>query len=181
MLLVDDPSNAANSGCEIGGYPKFIERGFNDNYLPVWLQEAGYDTYYLGKLFNALAVSNYNAPFVKGFNFSDILLDPYTYDYLNATYQRNQDEPISYEGRHTSDVFAEKTYEFLEDAIARSSGDRPFFFGVAPIAPHSNMMTRSGKHMITAPIPLDRHAELFRGVEVPRTENFNPDKVSKQP
>ncbi|KAI4598774.1 hypothetical protein KJ359_002666 [Pestalotiopsis sp. 9143b] len=28
-----------------GGYTKFISQGLNDNYLPVWLQEAGYNTF----------------------------------------------------------------------------------------------------------------------------------------
>jgi len=51
-----------------GGYPKFIARGYNDAYLPVWLQEAGYNTYYTGKLFNAHHVDNYDAPFPKGWN-----------------------------------------------------------------------------------------------------------------
>lgn len=50
-----------------GGYPKFISQGLNDNYLPVWLQEAGYNTYYTGKLFNVHTVDNYNAPFPAGF------------------------------------------------------------------------------------------------------------------
>ena len=52
----------------IGGFPKFIARGYNDAYLPVWLQNAGYNTYYTGKLFNAHHVDNYDAPFVKGWN-----------------------------------------------------------------------------------------------------------------
>lgn len=30
-----------------GGYPKFVEQGFNENYLPVWLQQAGYRLQYL--------------------------------------------------------------------------------------------------------------------------------------
>lgn len=34
-----------------GGYPKFISQGLNDNYLPVWLQNEGYNTFYTGKLF----------------------------------------------------------------------------------------------------------------------------------
>lgn len=50
-----------------GGYPKFISQGLNDNYLPVWLQEAGYTTYYTGKLFNVHTVDNYNTPFPAGF------------------------------------------------------------------------------------------------------------------
>jgi N-acetylglucosamine-6-sulfatase len=33
-----------------GGYPRFIEEGFNEDYLPVWLQAAGYNTYYTGKM-----------------------------------------------------------------------------------------------------------------------------------
>lgn len=34
----------------VGGYPRFIEEGFNDAYFPVWFQEAGYNTYYTGKV-----------------------------------------------------------------------------------------------------------------------------------
>jgi arylsulfatase A-like enzyme len=51
-----------------GGYPKFLSQGFNENYLPVWLQSAGYSTYYTGKLFNAHTVDNYNAPHAAGWN-----------------------------------------------------------------------------------------------------------------
>jgi arylsulfatase A-like enzyme len=51
----------------IGGYPKFLAQGFNDNYFPVWLQQAGYNTYYTGKLFNAHTIQNYNSPYPGGF------------------------------------------------------------------------------------------------------------------
>lgn len=50
-----------------GGYPKFVTQGFNDKYLPVWLQQAGYNTYYTGKLFNVLTVDNYDDPVPGGF------------------------------------------------------------------------------------------------------------------
>lgn len=50
-----------------GGFPKFVSQGLNENFLPVWLQEAGYNTYYTGKLFNAHTVDNYHSPYVKGF------------------------------------------------------------------------------------------------------------------
>ena len=57
-----------------GGYPRVVEAGWNDNYLPIWMQEAGYNTYYTGKLWNSHSVTNYNKPLAKGFNGSDFLL-----------------------------------------------------------------------------------------------------------
>lgn len=156
-----------------------MERGFNDDFLPVWLQNSGYNTFYTGKLFNSHTVDNYDNPHVNGFNGSDFLLDPFTYSYLNSTYQRNREPPVSYEGQHTTDVITDKALGFLEDGLA---GDQPFFLVVAPIAPHSNVDggALSGHHaptIMTEPIPLERHENLFKDVKVPRTAHFNPDEV----
>ena len=57
----------------IYGYPKFIKQGFNDDWLPVWMQQSGYQTYYVGKLMNAFDPSNYNSSYANGFNGSDFL------------------------------------------------------------------------------------------------------------
>jgi N-acetylglucosamine-6-sulfatase len=43
----------------IGGYPKFIQEGYNKKWLPVWLQEAGYQTFFTGKLMNGHSIENY--------------------------------------------------------------------------------------------------------------------------
>ncbi|PYI01243.1 Arylsulphatase [Aspergillus sclerotiicarbonarius CBS 121057] len=162
-----------------GGYPKFVAEGHNDNWLPLWLQDGGYDTYYTGKLFNAHTVDNYHTPFANGFNASDFVLDPYTYQYLRPVYQRNHDPPVSYEGQHTVDVLAEKTRGFLDDAL---DGDRPFFLGIAPVAPHSNLEMGDEEDTtsfrFSAPIPATRHQHLFPDAKVPRTPNFNPDHPS---
>ncbi|PLN80394.1 Arylsulphatase [Aspergillus taichungensis] len=158
-----------------GGYPKFVERGFNEDWFPVWMQNAGYNTFYTGKLMNAQSVTTYNKPFVKGFNGSDFLLDPHTYSYYNSTYQRNHEPPRSYEGQYTGDVISEKSMGFLEDALR---DDRPFFLTVAPIAPHSDIspssLSSAGPTMMREPIPAPRHRHLFKDVKVPRTANFNP-------
>ncbi|KAJ4416610.1 hypothetical protein N0V85_002211 [Neurospora sp. IMI 360204] len=187
-------TNVTDVSPPYGGYPKFISQGFNEAYLPVWLQEAGYDTYYTGKLFNAHTVDNYDSPYIAGWNGSDFLLDPYTYSYLNATFQRNRDPPVSYEGQYSVDVLAEKAYGFLDDA-AENVHNRPFFLGIAPIAPHSNVEPRfpssAGINTLhrrptneqddiekfvsfAPPIPAARHADLFPEVIVPRTPHFNP-------
>src|ERR1700743_2505656 len=52
-------TNVTDVSVPYGGYPKFVAQGLNENYLPVWLQAAGFDTYYVGKLFNAHTVDNY--------------------------------------------------------------------------------------------------------------------------
>ncbi|KAI1180576.1 alkaline-phosphatase-like protein [Nemania sp. FL0916] len=178
-----------------GGYPKFLSQGLNEKYLPIWLQNEGYNTYYTGKLFNAHTTDNYNAPHAAGWTGSDFLLDPFTYSYLNSSWQRNKDPPVSYEGSYTTDVLAGKALGFLDDA---ASVDAPFFLGIAPIAPHCNVWenmhdddrtatTPEGAIRVkgaledlvfTPPIPADRHKHLFHDVKVPRTENYNPDYPS---
>jgi len=161
------------------------------------MQDAGYDTYYVGKLFNAQSTSNYDKPYPRGWNGSEFLLDPYTYEYMNATMQRNEErqggdatheDPQSYEGRYATDVLAEKSFGFLEQAIAQRKGEgRPFFLAIAPTAPHSNVHINvdlshgGGKYTETTavqspPIPAERHEHLFQDVIVPRTPEFNPDQ-----
>ncbi|KAJ2987043.1 hypothetical protein NUW58_g4725 [Xylaria curta] len=173
-------TNVTDVNPPYGGYPKFIAQGFNDDYFPVWLQQSGYNTYYTGKLFNAHTIKNYNSPYPGGFTGSDFLVDPYTYAYLNSTFQHNKDEPRSYEGEYSTDVVAEKAYGFLGDAV-RDLENKPFFLTVAPIGPHSNVavgdlsLGQTHSAVFSEPISAKRHQHLFEGVKVPRTENFNPD------
>lgn len=60
-------TNVTDVNPPYGGYPKFVSQGLNDNFLPIWLQDAGYNTYYTGKLFNTHTVDNYHSPYVNGF------------------------------------------------------------------------------------------------------------------
>ncbi|KAI2602206.1 alkaline-phosphatase-like protein [Hypoxylon sp. NC1633] len=177
-------TNVTNVLPPYGGYPKFISQGLNEKYLPVWLQESGYNTYYTGKLFNAHTVDNYNSPHAAGWTASDFLLDPFTYWYMNSTYQRNREPPMSFEGRHSVDVLAEKAMGLLDEAF---EAGKPFFLGLAPVSPHANMWSpafKDGNHSdledieFSAPVPAERHAKLFEAAKVPRTANFNPDKPS---
>ncbi|KAJ3545879.1 hypothetical protein NM208_g2294 [Fusarium decemcellulare] len=171
-----------------GGYPKFISQGLNDNYLPVWLQGAGYNTYYTGKLFNSHTTANYDKPHAAGWTSSDFLLDPFTYSYWNATWQRDTDEPVSREGHYNTDDLADKTINYIREAHAVG---KPFFLGSAPIAPHDEAVINpealagnippdspEARPQILPPFPARRHENMFAGLQVPRTPNFNPDKPS---
>ncbi|KAF4629061.1 hypothetical protein G7Y89_g9088 [Cudoniella acicularis] len=166
-------TNVTDVSPPYGGYPKFVARGYNTDYLPVWLQNAGYNTYYTGKLFNSHTVLNYNSPVAGGFNGSDFLLDPFTYQYYNAATSRNGEAPVGYPGQYSPDLIAKKAFGFLEDAIAEKS---PFFLVAAPVAPHSNVEWPS-LHF-SEPRYAPRHAHLFKDYKIPRTKNFNPDKPS---
>jgi arylsulfatase A-like enzyme len=115
------------------------------------------------------------------------LLDPNTYDYWNSTFQRNRDAPVNHAGSYSTDLIWNKAVGFLDDAVA---ADRPFFIGIAPIAPHSNMKANLHEKRdvsdrivdkdpyVMLPKPADRHKRLFPHAKVPRTDNFNPDEPS---
>lgn len=139
------------------------------------MQSEGYNTYYSGKLWNAHNVDNYNAPYVQGFNGSDFILDPNTYQYYNSRMSRNGAPPVSYEGYYSPDITAQKAYDFLDEATMH---DAPFMLTVAPIAPHSNVVLGSFEDFdIDHPRYAPRHAHLFKDYKIPRTANFNPKKV----
>ncbi|QKX53241.1 uncharacterized protein TRUGW13939_00317 [Talaromyces rugulosus] len=174
-------TNVTDVNPPYGGYPKFISQGLNDNYLPVWLQEAQYNTYYTGKLFNVHTVENYNAPFAAGFTDNEFLLDPFTYDYLNSTFQQGRESPQSYEGEYTTDILTKKAYSLLDKAVV---AQKPFFLTIAPIAPHCNVfmngtgLDENPVFSFTEPIPAKRHEHLFENIQVPRTPSFNPEQPS---
>lgn len=57
--------------CATGGYPKFVSQGLNDNYLPIWMQAEGYNTFYTGKLMNYHTILNWNDPLPRGWTAHD--------------------------------------------------------------------------------------------------------------
>ncbi|KAH7112497.1 alkaline-phosphatase-like protein [Dendryphion nanum] len=114
-----------------GGYPEIVQEGYN--------------TFYSGKLWNNLGVTNSNSPYVGGFNASDFFLDPYTYEYYNTWMSRNSASPVSYKDQYSPDVIAKKAYGFLEEATAHK--DRPWLLTVAPVAPDSNVKIERERHI----------------------------------
>lgn len=160
---------------DTGGYPKFVENGFNDNHLALWMQQSGYNTYYAGKMFNAHTTENYKSPLVRGYTGSDFLLDPFTYQYLNASTTRNGQPPVNFAGQYSPDLTANSAYGFLEDALSDST--KPFFLTIAPVAPHADV-TLYPKMDAGPPKVAPRHQHLFKDYQIPRTDNFNPENPS---
>ncbi|KAI0484810.1 arylsulfatase precursor [Xylariaceae sp. FL0804] len=164
-------TNVTDVSAPYGGYTKFTSGGWNDNYLPLWLQAEGYNTYYTGKLMNGHSTTTYDSPFAKGWTANDFFLDPNTYIYYNVTMQHDHDAPITYPGNYSTDMASDNAVRYIDDAVSK---DEPFFIGVAPIGPHAQTIGSS----FTPPVPAVRHQDLFPGLQVPRTANFNPDVAS---
>lgn len=89
---------------------------------------------------------------------------------------RNHEPYRNLPGEYSTDLVAAAALGFLDDAIA--SSHRPFFLGVAPIAPHSETVVNPRPAKFNPPVPAKRHEHLFPNVTIPRKPNFNPDKVS---
>jgi N-acetylglucosamine-6-sulfatase len=124
-------------------------------------------------MMNGHSTTTYDSPRINGWNGSDFLLDPNTYIFYNATMSRNHEPYRNLPGEYSTDLVASAAVGFLDDAIA-ATPERPFFLGVAPIAPHSETVTNPRPARFLPPVPAKRHEHLFANVTVPRTPSFNP-------
>ncbi|KAI9483817.1 MAG: alkaline-phosphatase-like protein [Benjaminiella poitrasii] len=155
-----------------GGYDRFNTLKLGEDYLPIWLQKAGYNTNYIGKLMNGYAVNNYNNPAPLGFDYQDQLVDPYTYIYNTAVFSTNGKPPVYYKDAYQTDIIHSKTRVILKRI---QNQDDPFFLWVAPTAPHGQFIINSDHTIETQPpVPAARHANLFKDVKIPRKPHFNP-------
>ncbi|KAF7347125.1 Arylsulfatase [Mycena venus] len=163
-----------------GAWVKFVERGFNEDYFPIWLTNNGYNTYYTGKFQNGQRRSNYGKDaahfLMKGWTSADVLLEPYTYNYNQPGMKRDKADFKLY-NNYTTDLISAKGIDYIKDA---HKAGKPFFVGIAPIAPHvqtwgGNATPTPPEHL---PISAPRHSHMFPTITVPPTKNFNPNKTS---
>ncbi|KAI9929343.1 hypothetical protein MW887_000811 [Aspergillus wentii] len=165
-------TNVTDVGLPYGGYPKFVSAGWNDNYLPLWMQDAGYNTYYVGKLWNAFTTETYNNPPPRGFNGSDILVDPWTYQYYLPRFTRNGGKPVAYDGQYSTDVIKNKSLGFIDEAVSHK---QPWMLTVAPNAPHANGSTNPAEGVNwfgEADYP-SKYESLFKDYKILRDASFN--------
>ncbi|KAK4057509.1 hypothetical protein OIO90_001578 [Microbotryomycetes sp. JL221] len=164
-----------------GGWALFNEFGYNKHYLPSFLKQAGYSTRYVGKLMNDHTINNFDKIPPQDFDESDFLLDPNTYNYWNASFSHNGEPVTFHPGEYSTDLIRDRAVKLIESAVAQTP-DKPFFVGVAPIAPHSHISAAThklGGFVFEAPESAPRHAHLFQDVKLNSSrESFNPDRPS---
>jgi N-acetylglucosamine-6-sulfatase len=136
----------------------------NENYLPHWLVQAGYNAEYIGKFMNGYNIHNYATP-PKGWTHVDALVEPYTYKYNNVVMSADGETPVSYHNYHQADVIRAKAIDRIEHLAAQ---DKPFYLTIAPTAPHFSTE-------IGLPVPLSRHSLDYEDAVAPKNPNYNPD------
>ncbi|POR30987.1 Arylsulfatase [Tolypocladium paradoxum] len=94
-----------------GNYAKWLVSGHNKDYLPTWLNWAGYHT---------------------ECKFPDPRLEPWAYDYNTPVFSYNGLTPVVYHGYHQTDVIRAKALRHLTEGQV----DKPFYLTIAPVAPH---------------------------------------------
>ncbi|KAI8614661.1 alkaline-phosphatase-like protein [Chytriomyces sp. MP71] len=172
-----------------GGYDNFLKKGLNEDYLPKFLQSAGYSTSYVGKFLNGYTAANHEQT-PGGWNEFDTLIGPFIYDNFHPVFAKNGAEINDFKGQYQVDVIRDKALSILDRAIKEvNEQDQPFFLYMAPTAPHTEIIVPpggfgsfyTGKSHFTEPTPAKRHEHLFESERIPRGPNFNPADVSGKP
>jgi N-acetylglucosamine-6-sulfatase len=159
-----------------GGYDKLDKA----NWLPIWLQRAGYRTIHVGKFLNGYDQPDGVPPGWSEWHGS---IDPSTYRYYGYTLNENgtlntygaDENPAFY----STDFYARRAAE-LASRAARSR--RPFFLSVAFLAPHTGgPRDPDDPARLATPKPAPRHRDRFGSRPLPQPPSFNEADVSDKP
>ena len=162
-----------------GGYGKLD----TSEYLPLWLQRAGYRTMHVGKFLNGYGRDTPPTDVPPGWSEWYGSVDPSTYRFWGYTLNENgllktyglDRNPIFY----STDFYSQRAV----DLIARSAPSRqPFFLSVAFLAPHAGApRDPDDPRAVNTPAVAPRHRDRFAGTPLPSTAAFNEANVSDKP
>jgi N-acetylglucosamine-6-sulfatase len=158
----------------LGGYVKMD----TSEWLPLWLQDAGYRTIHLGKFLNGYGVQNPNLTEVPpGFDVWQASLDPSTYDYM--TFTLNENGSLRTHRGYQTDFYGDRAAELIE---AESRHDGPFFMQVAFVAPHHGRNVEPDDPAdLATPMVAPRHRDAYATTPLPLPPSFNELDVTDKP
>jgi arylsulfatase A-like enzyme len=168
-----------------GGYFHFPQR----DYLPVWLDRAGYATAHIGKYLNGYGKEVRPPDVPRGWTEWYGLVDHSTYRMWG--YKMHIKGPGDEDGRtrqfgrvlsrrpalYQTDKLTDTAVDFIR---RRGPESRPFFLSVAYLAPHHESgHTQDLTGMLVRPAP--RHAGRYAGRRLHHPPSFNENPISDKP
>jgi N-acetylglucosamine-6-sulfatase len=156
-----------------GGYGRLDKR----EWLPVWLQRAGYHTVHIGKFMNRYGQDSPPTEVPPGWNEWYTSVDPSTYDFMN--YQLNENGVVRTYSEYSTDAYSTRAV----DAVRRlAPSEQPFFLSVAFLAPHSGSPRETDDPAgVFTPMPAPRHRDRFASEPLPASPAFDEVDVSDKP
>ena len=156
-----------------GGYARLD----TSEWLPVWLQRAGYRTLHVGKFLNRYGQDNPPTEVPPGWDEWYASVDPSTY--LFSGYRLNENGVVSTYARYSTDEYAARAV----DAVTRlAPSAQPFFLSLAFLAPHSGgPRDPDDPAGLVTPSPAARHRDAFAAEPLPRSPAFDEADVSDKP
>jgi N-acetylglucosamine-6-sulfatase len=156
-----------------GGYGRLD----TTEWLPVWLQRAGYHTVHIGKFLNRYGQDKPPTEVPPGWNEWYASVDPSTYRF--SGYRLNENGVVRGYARYSTDEYAARA---AAAAARLAPSPRPFFLSVAFLAPHSGGPREPDDPQgLATPHPADRHRDLFAAEPLPRGSAFDEADMSDKP
>jgi arylsulfatase A-like enzyme len=156
-----------------GGYGRLDK----SEWLPVWLQRAGYHTVHIGKFMNRYGLDSPPTEVPPGWDEWYTSVDPSTYSFTE--YQLNENGVVGWGRRYSTDEYSDRAVDAVE-RLAPSG--RPFFLSVAWLAPHSGRPADPDDPPgLATASPAPRHRDAFAAEPLPVTPAFNEADVSDKP
>jgi N-acetylglucosamine-6-sulfatase len=167
------------NGPPIGGWQRL--RG-TTNWLPNWLQTAGYRTAHVGKFLNHYGLDD-PTEVPPGWDEWYGTIDPTTYRYYGYTV--NENGTLRTYGRdrdprfYSTDFTGRRSAEIVERLAPAA---QPFFLSVAFLAPHTGGPYEPGDPAsLGTPAVADRHRGAFASLALPRGGAFDEADMSDKP
>jgi N-acetylglucosamine-6-sulfatase len=126
--------------------------------LPVWLQNAGYRTGFLGKYLNQYNEGHGVPP---GWDHWDATVDG-LFDYYG--FGQYDGSTITRPEGHHNDYLARASADFIRTSAAE---DRPFFLWASYVAPHGTCLGDTEGNCAVPPVPATRDADRYASVRAP--------------
>ncbi|KAG2489560.1 hypothetical protein HYH03_012011 [Edaphochlamys debaryana] len=164
-------TNVTTNSWPLGGHVRFMLDELDEDYLPVWLQAAGYRTYLVGKFLNGFTEDSvYDLGCPRGWDVLDALLQG---DTGSAEELHNRDTPRfmancrrreSFDKEFLELVIRRKALQYIDDAAASR---QPFFMMINTFAPHDAIASAQA-----VPDVEPRYKDLYGDVQLPKSSNF---------